>query len=142
MSNAATPEGTQLTERQELYLRLAEDEGKSYAEIALQCGVSVGTVSSTISFVRNRALAIAGERELTARQLEILRLVGSGYTTKEIGAELYMSPFTVVNHLRLVRDRLGAINSLHAVMLAIAHELLILDSDGGLLIPYAHRSAA
>lgn len=141
MTQAATPQGTQLTERQARYLGLA-DEGMTYREIAQMCGVAIGTVSSTIYHIRNRELSIAGVRELTARQLEILSLVGVGYSDPEIGAQLYLSRRTVENHIRLARERLGARNRFHCVMLAISRELLILDCDGKLLVPHAHRVAA
>lgn len=140
--NSATPEGTQLTERQASFLQLADEEGKNHQEIADIYGVSTRTVSSVLYFIRNRNLLVAGERHLTARQLEILCLVGAGLNTVEIGTALYLSRFTVENHLRLARERLGARNTAHCVTLAISQELLILDHDGQLLVPHAHRLAA
>lgn len=135
MSIAATSQDTQLTERQAKYLGLA-DEGLSYQEIGVLCGVSDRTVSSTIYHVRNRQLA---DRSLTARHLEILALVGAGMTDPEIGQRLYLSPKTVSIHIQSARERLDARNRVHAVMLAVALELLILDSDGALFAPHEHR---
>jgi DNA-binding NarL/FixJ family response regulator len=131
-----------LTERQALYLRLVEEEGMSHAEVALFCGVSKGTVSSTISFIRNRQLSVAGELELTTRQLEILVLVGAGMTDPQIGSELYLSRKTVEHRISDARERLGARNRFHCVVLAIARELLILDHDGALRVPHTNRVAA
>lgn len=141
MTIAATPQGTQLTERQARFLALAE-EGLNHRQIAEECGVAIGTVSSTISHIRNRALSIAGERELTARQLEVLALVGAGYTDPEIGSELFMARRTVENHIRDARERLGARNRFNAAMIAVARELLILDHDGQLFVPSAYQAAA
>lgn len=147
MNSVTTPEGAQLiplTERQAGFTTLA-DQGLSYREIADQYGVSIGTVKTVLYGIRNRALSIAGERALTARQLEILCLVGAGFSNTEIADRLYISIWTVVNHLRMARERLGAQNRCgrtHLVMLAISQELLILDHDGNLLVPHAHRVAA
>lgn len=136
-----TPQGAQLTERQASFLALAE-EGLTHRQIAERFGVSAGTVKSVIYGVRNRELSIAGERELTARQLEILCLFGAGLNCTQIGGALFLSPFTVTNHLRDARERLGAQNTTHALLLAISRELLILDYDGSVLVPHRHRAAA
>jgi DNA-binding NarL/FixJ family response regulator len=44
---------------------------------------------------------------LGARELEILRLVAGGLTDNEIGAQLFISPRTVQNHLTSIRDKTG-----------------------------------
>jgi len=44
---------------------------------------------------------------LTTRQLEILRLVANGYTTKEIARELGISPKTVEFHRARLMQRIG-----------------------------------
>jgi two-component system NarL family response regulator len=43
---------------------------------------------------------------LSARQLQILRLVAGGLSYKEIGAQLYLSPRTVKYHMGEIMDRL------------------------------------
>lgn len=43
---------------------------------------------------------------LTARQLQILRLVAEGLPYKEVGARLYLSPRTVKYHMSEIMDRL------------------------------------
>ena len=45
---------------------------------------------------------------LTPRQLEILRLIASGYTTGQIAAELYLSPETVRWHVKAILRKLNA----------------------------------
>lgn len=49
----------------------------------------------------------AGELLLTARQTEILRLVASGRTTKEIARDLGISPKTVEFHRARLMERIG-----------------------------------
>lgn len=44
--------------------------------------------------------------ELSARQLQVLRLVADGLSYKEVGARLYISPLTVKYHMGQVMDRL------------------------------------
>jgi two-component system NarL family response regulator len=43
---------------------------------------------------------------LSARQLQVLRLVADGLTYKEVGARLYLSPRTVKYHMGEIMDRL------------------------------------
>lgn len=50
----------------------------------------------------------AGKAQLTARQLEVLRLVASGKTTKEIARDLGISPKTVEFHRSCLMQRIGA----------------------------------
>jgi DNA-binding CsgD family transcriptional regulator len=44
---------------------------------------------------------------LTGRECAVLRLVGAGKSNKEIGAELFISYHTVVNHLRHIYAKTG-----------------------------------
>jgi len=43
---------------------------------------------------------------LSARQLQVLRLVADGLSYKEVGAQLYLSPLTVKYHMAQIMDRL------------------------------------
>lgn len=56
---------------------------------------------------------------LTARQVEVLRLVGAGLTTREISEHLQISPKTVENHKQRIFERLGVRNQAHAVAVAM-----------------------
>lgn len=47
---------------------------------------------------------------LTTRELEVLRLIARGYTYKEIGEQLYISPKTVENHVSSVLRKLQLSN--------------------------------
>ncbi|WP_320671843.1 LuxR C-terminal-related transcriptional regulator [Patulibacter defluvii] len=44
---------------------------------------------------------------LTAREVDVTRLVARGLKTDEIGAELYLSPHTVRDHLKAVFEKVG-----------------------------------
>jgi DNA-binding NarL/FixJ family response regulator len=51
-----------------------------------------------------------GVARLTDREVEIARLVAVGRTNAEIGAELFLSPGTVKNHVATIQRKLGARN--------------------------------
>lgn len=60
--------------------------------------------------IKARLGALAGSVKyaLTARQLELMRLVERGLTNKEIAVNLNLSEFTVKNHIRRVMKRVEA----------------------------------
>ena len=57
---------------------------------------------------------------LTPRQVEVLRLLEQGLSTKQIAAELHLSPETVRNHIRRLFQALGVNSRLEAVAAARA----------------------
>ena len=57
---------------------------------------------------------------LTPRQVEVLRLLEKGRSTKQIAAELHLSPETVRNHIRRLFQALGVNSRLEAVAAARA----------------------
>ena len=63
--------------------------------------------------------------ELTSRQLEVLRLLATGKSAREICGELFLSQATVRNHIRALLLALGAHSQLEA--LARAREAGLLD---------------
>ena len=76
-----------------------------------------------------RALLRGDQREvlcslLTARELEILRLVAGGKTNKEIAAQLFISSDTVKGHLETSYRKLGVSDRAHAVAVAIRNGLV------------------
>ena len=50
---------------------------------------------------------IASEYDLTKRQQSVLQLLLKGYTSKEIGKLLSISPRTVDNHVRVIMKKVG-----------------------------------
>ena len=61
---------------------------------------------------------IAPLPHLTPRQVEVLRLLEQGRSTKQIAAELHLSPETVRNHVRRLFQALGVNSRLEAVAAA------------------------
>jgi DNA-binding CsgD family transcriptional regulator len=62
--------------------------------------------------------------DLSWREVEILRLVASGLSNREIGAELCISGHTVANHVRSILRKTGAANRTEAAGYAHRHALL------------------
>lgn len=62
--------------------------------------------------------------EITPRELEVLRLVKDGFLSKEISDKLSISVHTVNTHRQRVLEKLGANNSMEAVIFATKYGLL------------------
>jgi HD-GYP domain-containing protein (c-di-GMP phosphodiesterase class II) len=60
---------------------------------------------------------------LTEREVEVLRLVARGRSSKEIAADLVISPKTVRNHIEHIYVKTGATSRVTASLFAIAHDL-------------------
>jgi DNA-binding CsgD family transcriptional regulator len=61
---------------------------------------------------------------LTPRQLEVVRLLAAGLSTRDIAAALHLSSTTVRNHVAMILATLGVHTRLQAVMAAQARGLL------------------
>ncbi len=66
----------------------------------------------------------SGEIRLTAREVDILRLVAGGYSNKEIGRSLHLSEGTVKNYISELLVKLDCRDRTHAVLKAITRRLL------------------
>ena len=64
-------------------------------------------------------------RSLSERELEVLDLTADGMSSREIGAELHLSPATVKTHLQNIYGKLGV--SDRAAAVAVAMRLGLLD---------------
>ncbi len=61
---------------------------------------------------------------LTARELEVLRLVSRSMNNREIAKELFISENTVKNHVRNILEKLQLHSRMEAVMYAVRENLL------------------
>jgi len=59
------------------------------------------------------------ESALSAREVEVLRLVAKGFTNKEIARCLSIAPFTARNHIVHIFEKLGASDRSEAVVIAL-----------------------
>ena len=77
-----------------------------------------------------------GPAGLTAREIDVLRLVSRGLSSKEIAARLVISPKTARNHIEHIYVKIGASSRVGASLFAMQHGLLPDEELGDL----AHRS--
>ena len=61
---------------------------------------------------------------LTARELEVLKLVARGLSNREVAEELFISENTVKNHVRNILEKLHLHSRMEAVMYAVRKRLL------------------
>lgn len=64
---------------------------------------------------------------LTEREMEVMRLLGTGKTNKEIGAELYITERTVKFYVSAILAKLNAGNRTEAVTIAVQKGLISLE---------------
>jgi DNA-binding NarL/FixJ family response regulator len=68
--------------------------------------------------------ARAPRPRLTAREMEVLRLVAKGLSNREIAKELYISENTVKNHVRNILEKFHLHSRMEAVVYAVREKLL------------------
>lgn len=68
---------------------------------------------------------------LTPRELDVLRLLGTGASNDEIGHRLYISPKTASVHVSHIFRKLGVNGRVQAVMVAERRGLLTTGSNEG-----------
>jgi DNA-binding CsgD family transcriptional regulator len=121
---------------------LAESPGAQHLLTALEMLDELGaTPLATLVRRRLRTLGVTriprgplGETRsnpagLTARQIDVLRLLGRGYTNAQIASQLVVSVRTVDSHVAAVLGKLGAASRREAA--ARAAELGVLDTENG-----------
>jgi DNA-binding NarL/FixJ family response regulator len=65
-----------------------------------------------------------GEDELTARELEILKLIAKGNANKEIAGQLSIREDTVKSHVGNILEKLGANDRTHAVTIGLKRGII------------------
>jgi DNA-binding NarL/FixJ family response regulator len=107
----------------------ASGEELRQAVIATYGGGSVISPDLARHLLREVAGAARGQGSsvrpvLNSRELDILRLVSRGMTDNEIGAELYLSPRTVQNHLSRMREKIGVRRRSELARWAVEHAIV------------------
>ena len=74
--------------------------------------------------LRHRDFTASRKPTLTGREIEVLQLVAQGYTSREIGEQLFISENTVKNHVRNILDKLGLHSRNEAVLYALRENLI------------------
>jgi DNA-binding NarL/FixJ family response regulator len=79
------------------------------------------------SLAQDHEASKAGRQELSrlsAREIEVLRLVVQGKTNREIADDLVISEHTVINHVRHIFEKTGTENRAGATAYAFRHQLV------------------
>jgi DNA-binding NarL/FixJ family response regulator len=74
--------------------------------------------------VAARLAEYMGDDDLTARELEVLRLIREGYRNKQIADQLTISENTVNFHIKNLMEKLRANDRTHAVTIALRRGFL------------------
>ncbi len=77
----------------------------------------------------NTELPLPPEKtDLSEREIEIIRLLATGVSNKEIAQKLFISPNTVKVHLRNIFAKTGAVSRTEATLFAIRTGLVLVDT--------------
>lgn len=87
-------------------------------------GLRAAPLLVRITGLRDGAGRALAETELTARELDVLRLAAEGLTDAEIGERLFISHRTVSQHLRSVYGKLEVHSRAAATRVAMEHRLV------------------
>jgi two-component system response regulator DesR len=68
---------------------------------------------------------VSSSARLSEREEEVLRLLAGGATIREIAGQLYLSAYTIKDHIKSIYRKLGARNRADAVLRAERVGLLI-----------------
>jgi DNA-binding NarL/FixJ family response regulator len=77
-----------------------------------------------VQLLRHQDFLAPRKPTLTGREIEVLRHVARGMTSKAIGRDLFISENTVKNHIRNILDKLGLHSRNEAVLYAIRENLI------------------
>jgi DNA-binding NarL/FixJ family response regulator len=102
-------------------------KGKPMREVlAMIHDVHAGRISIPNS-VASQLVEHLGEKQLSARELQVLQLVARGDRNKEIGRKLDISEETAKMHLKNAAAKLNARDRTHAVSIAIRRGIFTLE---------------
>ncbi len=82
--------------------------------------MSLPTIASSTSLSSDSPQSI----KLSAREVEVLKLIVEGRTNPEIAAVLYLSPNTIKTHVRGILNKFGVEDRLQASVFAVRHHLV------------------
>jgi DNA-binding NarL/FixJ family response regulator len=88
-------------------------------EELLECIRKVRTGGTYIeSSLTDKLAAVVSSKELTERELHVLRLLALGKSNRQIGSDLYISETTVKSHLRSIFTKLNVLSRTEAIAVA------------------------
>jgi two-component system NarL family response regulator len=110
-------------------ISVEEVAGAIHAVVQGQSLISPSMASKLLNEFNSLARQAAEKEELpapvlTARELEVLKLVARGMSNRDVADQLYISENTVKNHVRNILEKLHLHSRMEAVMYAVRKRLL------------------
>lgn len=107
---------------------LTVSNGLAGRDVTVHLFHDVTAAKEIVAFIRERLVHPSrspdGNGALTPRELEILKIIATGLSSKAAAEKLRVSPATVRNHVQSILTKLGVHSRLEAVACAIRHRLL------------------
>jgi DNA-binding CsgD family transcriptional regulator/tetratricopeptide (TPR) repeat protein len=113
-----------------LHMRGAGDDAAQASQLLAQAAALAERIGMPMLLSRARAFGARPQPseippdDLSWREVEILQLVASGASNREIGEKLSISGHTVANHVRSILRKTGAANRTEAAGYAYRHSLV------------------
>lgn len=104
---------------------LGDDDGAAVElEAARETFSQLGAAPDLARVTRLASPAMEGAGGLSAREVEVVRLVASGRTNRQIAEELVLSEHTIARHLQNIFTKLGVSSRTAAAAFAFEHQLV------------------
>ena len=101
--------------------------GESFVEPSLTAKLFRGITDREAQKPAPQATGMSESDKLSAREIEVLRLIGRGMSNAEIARELYLSEKTVKNHLTNIFRKIQVSDRTQAVLFAIKHKIVLIE---------------
>ena len=101
--------------------------GESFVEPSLTAKLFRGITDREAQKPAPQAPGMSESDKLSAREIEVLRLIGRGMSNAEIARELYLSEKTVKNHLTNIFRKIQVWDRTQAVLFAIKHKIVLIE---------------
>ena len=101
--------------------------GESFVEPTLTAKLFRGITDREAQKPAPQAPGMSESDKLSAREIEVLRLIGRGMSNAEIARELYLSEKTVKNHLTNIFRKIQVSDRTQAVLFAIKHKIVLIE---------------
>jgi len=99
------------------------DAEENTTEVQWEAGISP-VASAGVGAKLERSQSAAHPDSLTDREVQVLRLVAGGRTSKEIAAELVLSVRTIERHVENIYRKIGARNKADATAYALTRGIV------------------
>lgn len=95
--------------------------------IARRCGLPrllESTAELQKRLLQHKSVPPVYPDSLSEREVDVLRLLAEGLSNALIGDRLFISPYTVANHVQKILEKTGTANRTEAAIYAVRHRLL------------------